>query len=97
VQSEALTAASLFWQADYGAAINASWGRQENGNREFHRYESIKEVKMILDFLKKNKKVIAFYILFIVILNLCVIGVCYMIPERLRSGGWFVAPNYQAK
>lgn len=52
---------------------------------------------MIIDFLKENKKVIAFYIVFTVFWNLFVIGVCYMIPERLRSSGWFVAPNYQAK
>jgi len=52
---------------------------------------------MMIDFLKKNKKVIAFYIIFTVFWNLCVIGMCYMIPERLRSGGWFVAPSYQAK
>ena len=51
---------------------------------------------MIKNFLKKNKKVIAFYIIFIVIWNLGIIGVCYMIPERLRSGGWFVTPTYQA-
>ena len=52
---------------------------------------------MIIDFLKDNKKVVAFYIIFAVLLNICVIGVCNLIPERLRSGGWFVAPDYQAK
>ena len=52
---------------------------------------------MIIDFLKENKKVVAFYIVFALIFNLCITGICYMIPERLRSGGWFVAPNYQAK
>lgn len=52
---------------------------------------------MNIEFFKKNKKVIAFYIIFTVVWNLCIIGVCYMIPERLRSGGWFVAANYQAK
>jgi hypothetical protein len=53
--------------------------------------------KMMIDFMRENKKVIAFYIIFAVFLNLCVIGICHLIPERLRSGGWFVAPNYQAK
>ena len=57
----------------------------------------LKVAKMLIDFLKKNKKVVAFYIIFTVCWILCVIGICYMIPERLRSGGWFVAPNYQAK
>jgi hypothetical protein len=52
---------------------------------------------MMIEFMRENKKVIAFYIIFTVFLNLCVIGICHLIPERLRSGGWFVAPNYQAK
>jgi hypothetical protein len=58
---------------------------------------SLKVAKMMIDFMKENKKVIAFYIIFAVFLNLCVIGICHLIPERLRSGGWFVAPNYQTK
>ncbi len=52
---------------------------------------------MIKEYLKENKNVIIFFILFAVGFNLFVLGVCQLIPERLRNSGWFVAPDYQAK
>jgi len=52
---------------------------------------------MIIDFLKENKNVIAFYIIFTIGWISFILGVCQLIPERMRSGGWFVTPTYQAK
>ena len=52
---------------------------------------------MIREYLKENKNVIIFFILFAVGFNLVVLGICWLIPERLRSGGWFVAPDYKVK
>ena len=52
---------------------------------------------MIKAYLKENKNVIIFFILFAIGLNIFVIGVCQLIPERLRKGGWFIAPNYKSQ
>jgi len=52
---------------------------------------------MILDWLKENKKVIAFEIVFIVVWISFVLGVCHLIPEKMRSSGWFVEHKYQSQ
>jgi hypothetical protein len=51
----------------------------------------------MVDFFKENIKVIAFYIIFTVVWVSFILGVCQLIPERLRSSTWFVAPDYQSK
>ncbi len=52
---------------------------------------------MIIDWLKENKKVIAFEIIFTVVWIFFVLRVCHLIPENQRSGGWFVDPGYQSQ
>jgi len=52
---------------------------------------------MIIDYLKEYKKVIAFEIIFIVVWISFVLGVCQLIPENMRSGGWFVEHEYQSQ
>ena len=52
---------------------------------------------MIRHFMKENYKVIIFYIVFTAVLISSILGICQLIPERLRSSTWFVAPNYQSK
>ena len=50
---------------------------------------------MINDFLRENKRVITFYVIFTMVWVAFVLGVCQLIPERMRKGGWFVEPGYQ--
>ena len=52
---------------------------------------------MIKEYIKDNKNVIIFFVLFAIFFNLGVIGICHLIPERLRSSTWFVAPGYEVK
>lgn len=54
-------------------------------------------LRMIKGYIKDNKNVIIFFVLFAIFLNLGVIGICHLIPERLRSNTWFVAPDYEVK
>ncbi len=52
---------------------------------------------MVIDWLKENKKVIAFEIIFTVVWISFVLGVCHLIPENQRNRGWFVEHEYQSQ
>ncbi len=52
---------------------------------------------MIIDWLTENKKVIAFEIVLQWFGFLLYWVVCHLIPENMRSGGWFVEHQYQSQ